>query len=81
MPPTSGATRVPTWIWIITAFYLVSAAWAFLSLALLLVRINGGATRPNATQPSFVASLGFVDLLGNVLIAGVNAPDVIHLID
>ena len=47
----------PVWVWVISAFYLLSVGWMLLSFALIF----SGAIKINAAQQAYFASLTRVD--------------------
>ena len=58
---TNGAQRAsrrrPVWVWVISAFYLLSTGWTLLSFVL----ISSGAIQLNPAQEAYFASLTSVD--------------------
>src|SRR3972149_5386743 len=61
-PLTVRTSRRPTWVWVISGFYLFSVGWTLLSFALIF----SGAISINAAQQQYFASLGTLDYLSSV---------------
>jgi len=51
------SSRRPVWVWVISAFYLLSAGWTLLSFALIF----SGTIKINAAKDVYFASLTSVD--------------------
>jgi hypothetical protein len=74
--PVQQSSRRPVWVWVISAFYLLSAGWTLLSSAL----ISSGAIKINAAQEAYFASLTSVDWFFSASIGAIGFAGAIYLL-